>query len=137
MSFNWSLFRLSGLEDFENKIDKIAAGSEAPDDENSWISRLYNKFVDNGATEDTGNNANVEGLEPPMLDETWGLHDDPDPPESGSDNVNDNEQPRGRSKRTTTTGEQDEDLRQFAKDFEGVKLGFISTTIQDLIQLQF
>jgi hypothetical protein len=33
----------SGLEEFENKVDQIAAGHE----ENSWISALYKKFSDN------------------------------------------------------------------------------------------
>jgi hypothetical protein len=31
------------LEEFENKVDQIAAGHE----ENSWISALYKKFSDN------------------------------------------------------------------------------------------
>lgn len=63
---------VSGLEEFENKVDQIAAGHE----ENSWISALYNKLSDNfingndGITEDQ-----MDGMEPPILDETWGLED--------------------------------------------------------------
>jgi len=34
---------LPGLEEFENKVDKIAAGQE----ENSWISGLYKRLSDN------------------------------------------------------------------------------------------
>ena len=62
----------SGLEDFENKIDKIASGVD--NDEGSWINQLYNQF--SGRLEPTDDTfENVEGLEPPMLDETWGLKD--------------------------------------------------------------
>ena len=63
---------ISGLEDFENKIDKIASGTD--NDENSWINKLYNKY--NETSEDNFELSNdMEGLEPPMLDETWGLKD--------------------------------------------------------------
>ena len=33
----------SGLEEFEEKIDRIADGKDTSDD--SWISRIYNQFV--------------------------------------------------------------------------------------------
>jgi len=60
-----------GLEEFEEKIDKIAEGQDGGDD--NWISKIYNQFsffndVDNQLTE-----ADMDGLEPPLLDETWGL----------------------------------------------------------------
>jgi len=79
--WQFSLDRLSdfvwtGLEDFENKIDKIASGDDKG--ENSWINDVYNKY--GNGTEDDDNEVvpNVEGLEPPMLDETWGLIDGED-----------------------------------------------------------
>jgi len=60
-----------GLEEFEEKIDKIAEGQDGGDD--NWISKIYNQFsffndVDNQLTD-----ADMDGLEPPLLDETWGL----------------------------------------------------------------
>ena len=63
---------ISGLEEFEEKIDKIAEGQD--DADGSWISQIYNQFsyfnddVDNKLTE-----ADMDGIEPPLLDETWGL----------------------------------------------------------------
>ena len=63
------------MEDFENKIDKLASGG-VDDDEHSWISTIYNEFNGNGAENDIEEDFNeIEGLEPPMLDETWGLKD--------------------------------------------------------------
>ena len=59
------------MEDFENKIDSIASGVDK--DENSWINKIYDKFNDNSENDEEVKN--VEGLEPPMLDETWGLRD--------------------------------------------------------------
>ena len=61
----------SGLEEFEEKIDKIAEGDN--NDEDNWITKIYNKFrgfnsVDNELTDE-----DMDGIEPPMLDETWGL----------------------------------------------------------------
>ena len=61
----------SGLEEFEEKIDKIAEGQDSG--EENWISRIYNQFsvfndVDNKLAE-----TDLEGIEPPILDETWGL----------------------------------------------------------------
>jgi len=60
-----------GLEEFEEKIDRIAEGEESGD--NSWISKIYNQFSffndeDNSLAEE-----DMDGLEPPILDETWGL----------------------------------------------------------------
>jgi len=60
-----------GLEEFEEKIDKIAEGQDGGDD--NWISKIYNQFsffndVDNSLSE-----SDLDGLEPPLLDETWGL----------------------------------------------------------------
>jgi len=59
-----------GLEEFEEKVDKIADGKISGDD---WISKIYNQFsffndVDNQLTE-----TDLDGIEPPILDETWGL----------------------------------------------------------------
>jgi len=61
----------TGLEEFEEKIDKIAEGQDGGDD--NWISKIYNQFsffndVDNSLSE-----SDLDGLEPPLLDETWGL----------------------------------------------------------------
>ena len=60
-----------GLEEFEEKIDKIAEGQDSGDD--NWISKIYNQFsffndVDNSLSE-----SDLDGIEPPILDETWGL----------------------------------------------------------------
>lgn len=60
-----------GLEEFEEKIDRIAEGQDTGDD--NWISKIYNQFsffndVDNKLTE-----SDLDGIEPPILDETWGL----------------------------------------------------------------
>ena len=56
------------MEEFENKIDKIASGQ----DDDSWLGQLYSKMseslLDNPSNESTGS---LEGLEPPMFDETW------------------------------------------------------------------
>ena len=64
---------VSGLEEFENKVDQIAAGHE----ENSWIGDLYKKFSDNfiSGGGDGIHDDQMDGMEPPMLDETWGLED--------------------------------------------------------------
>ena len=61
------------MEEFENKVDQIAAGHE----ENSWISSLYKKFSDNfiSGNADAIQDDQMDGMEPPMLDETWGLED--------------------------------------------------------------
>merc|ERR1719297_412570 len=67
----FSPLMFSGLEEFEEKIDKIAEGQDSG--EENWISRIYNQFsvfndVDNKLAE-----TDLEGIEPPILDETWGL----------------------------------------------------------------
>ena len=59
------------MEEFEEKIDKIAEGQDSGDD--NWISKIYNQFsffndVDNSLSE-----SDLDGIEPPILDETWGL----------------------------------------------------------------
>ena len=64
------MFHFSGLEEFEEKVDKIAEGQDTRD---SWISQIFNQFsflndVDNQFTE-----TDLDGIEPPILDETWGL----------------------------------------------------------------
>merc|ERR1712127_1049288 len=60
-----------GLEEFEEKIDKIAEGQE--DDENSWISKIYHQFSFFNDGDNSLSETDLEGLEPPLLDETWGL----------------------------------------------------------------
>merc|ERR1712127_703717 len=60
-----------GLEEFEEKIDKIAEGQE--DDENSWISKIYHQFSFFNDGDNSLSETDMEGLEPPLLDETWGL----------------------------------------------------------------
>lgn len=69
--FKFLRFIFLGLEEFEEKIDKIAEGQDSGDD--NWISKIYNQFsffndVDNSLTE-----GDLDGIEPPILDETWGL----------------------------------------------------------------
>ena len=64
------MFYILGLEEFEEKVDKIAEGQDTGD---SWISQIFNQFsflddVDNQLTE-----TDLDGIEPPILDETWGL----------------------------------------------------------------
>ena len=59
------------MEEFEEKIDRIADGQDEGED--NWISRIYNQFsflndVDNSLTD-----SDMDGIEPPILDETWGL----------------------------------------------------------------
>jgi len=72
VSAGWSVMTLIslGLEEFEEKVDKIAEGQDTGD---SWISQIFNQFsflndVDNQLTEN-----DLDGIEPPILDETWGL----------------------------------------------------------------
>ena len=65
----------AGLEEFEDKVDKIASGQ----DEESWIGQLYNQFSSNfgidGGKIDDADIGSMDGLEPPIIDETWGLED--------------------------------------------------------------
>ena len=60
-----------GLEEFEEKIDKIAEGED--DGENSWISKIYNQFSFFNDGDNSLEENDMDGLEPPILDETWGL----------------------------------------------------------------
>ena len=103
MFWNKSTLKFPGLEDFEDKIDKIASGVDQ--DENSWINQIYNKFSD-AAIENPEEYEETDGLEPPMLDETWGLKDGEDETETSNEI---------RTKRSS----KDE---QFRKDLEGNKL---------------
>ena len=66
----YSFLIFAGLEDFENKVDKVTKGENI--DGTSWISQIFNKY---GKTIANVNKEfkTTEGLEPPMLDETWGL----------------------------------------------------------------
>ena len=63
------------MEEFEDKVDKIASGQ----DDDSWIGQLYNQFSSNfgmdGSKVEDSEIGSLEGLEPPKLDETWGLED--------------------------------------------------------------
>jgi len=61
----------AGLEEFEEKIDKIAEGQDGGED--NWISKIYNQFSFFNEVDDTLTDADMDGLEPPLLDETWGL----------------------------------------------------------------
>ena len=61
----------TGLEEFEEKIDKIAEGED--DGENSWISKIYNQFSFFNDGQNSLEENDMDGLEPPILDETWGL----------------------------------------------------------------
>ena len=69
------LYSFTGLEEFEDKVDKIASGQ----DDDSWIGQIYNTFSSNfgmdGSKVDDSEIGPQEGLEPPILDETWGLED--------------------------------------------------------------
>jgi hypothetical protein len=60
-----------GLEEFEEKIDRIAEGED--DGENSWISKIYDQFSFFNDASNSLEDAEMEGIEPPILDETWGL----------------------------------------------------------------
>lgn len=60
-----------GLEEFEEKIDAIAEGED--DGETSWISNIYNQFSFFNDGDNSVEEADMEGLEPPLLDTTWGL----------------------------------------------------------------
>merc|ERR1719507_1265090 len=72
MRYDWII---QGLEEFEDKVDKIASGQ----DDDSWIGQIYNTFSSNfgmdGSKVDDSELGPKEGLEPPILDETWGLED--------------------------------------------------------------
>lgn len=76
-------FDIQGLEEFENKIDKLAAsnGTSTGGHDDSWLGGIYNKFKyllndddDNQLGALMG--GDMEGLEPPVFDDTWGLADD-------------------------------------------------------------
>ena len=60
-----------GLEEFEEKVDRIAEGEDDGDD--SWISKIYNKFSFFNDDDNSLEENDMDGLEPPLLDETWGL----------------------------------------------------------------
>ena len=68
---SFSKFNSPGLEEFEEKIDKIAEGED--DGENSWISKIYNQFSFFNDGDNSLEENDMDGLEPPILDETWGL----------------------------------------------------------------
>ena len=75
LNFNLTLFIIVGLEEFEDKVDKIANGQ----DDESWIGQLYNQFSTNlgidGGKIDDEDIGSMDGLEPPIIDEKWGLED--------------------------------------------------------------
>ena len=59
------------MEEFEEKIDAIAEGED--DGESSWISKIYNQFSFFNEGDNSLAESDMEGLEPPLLDTTWGL----------------------------------------------------------------
>ena len=65
------------MEEFEHKIERLA--EDGGENDGSWISSVYHKFKDSFGFDDTnsieGGAAEVDGMEPPMLDERWGLGD--------------------------------------------------------------
>jgi len=73
LSYKFADLVWHGLEEFEEKIDKIAEGED--DGESSWISKIYNQFsfFNDDDVENSLDENNMDGLEPPLLDETWGL----------------------------------------------------------------
>lgn len=89
-----------GLEEFEDKVDKIANGQ----DDDSWIGQIYNTFSNNfgidGSKVNDSELGPQEGLEPPILDETWGLEDISKLHESEDEELP--LEPRSRSKRSDT-----------------------------------
>jgi len=68
---NWEELLWQGLEEFEEKIDRIADGEDSSND--SWISKIYNQFSFFNDGDNSLAEADLDGLEPPILDETWGL----------------------------------------------------------------
>jgi len=71
--FSNSLHRvMSGLEEFEEKIERLTDNAGDEDAENSWISGLFNQFSSLYG-QDTLTMEDIDGMEPPILDETWDL----------------------------------------------------------------
>ena len=62
------------MEDFEGKVDQIKEEADVNniDESPSWIHDIFNRYSEYFTLNDT--NVEAEDLEPPMLDETWGLH---------------------------------------------------------------
>lgn len=58
-------------------MDRIAQEGENSEDD-SWLGRIYQQFkhLMKDADGSEPEPYNVEGLEPPMFDDTWGLADD-------------------------------------------------------------
>ena len=61
---------VSGLENFENKISQLVHNNEQTL-KFPWIGNLIEKF-EGIKLENFGH---LDGFEPPILDETWGLHE--------------------------------------------------------------
>jgi hypothetical protein len=57
------VIQILGLDEFEEKLDKLADGR----DDSDWISQLYSKYASVNQDDDW----NIP--EPPILDTTWGL----------------------------------------------------------------
>lgn len=108
-----------GLEEFEDKVDKIANGQ----DDNSWIGQLYQQFSSNfgidGSKLDDDDIGDKEGLEPPILDETWGLEDIHKLHESEEEN---SDEPRRISKRDV----KDNQIQDDEEDVDDGNLDVIS-----------
>ena len=52
-------------------MDRIAEGEDDGDD--SWISKIYNQFSFFNDVENSLSESDLDGIDPPILDETWGL----------------------------------------------------------------
>ena len=81
-------------------MDKVTKGEN--NNETSWISQIFNKY-DKAIVNVNKEFKTTEGLEPPMLDETWGF-----------DKIDDNEIPTLEIQRTHKPNED-----QFEKELEG------------------
>jgi hypothetical protein len=95
------------LEEFEEKIDRIADGKDTGDD--SWISRIYNQFVgEYGEVDNELKDSDMDGLEPPLLDEKWGL--------SAADNNNTTDDSNIADENTSRKKKRDVDDNEIADD---------------------
>jgi len=59
-----------GLEEFEEKIDRI---SESKGTKDSWLTKIFNQFSQKYEKDDPLIESDLDGIDPPILDETWGL----------------------------------------------------------------
>lgn len=97
-------------------MDKIANGQE----DDSWIGQLYNQFssafsMDGAKIDESDLGQDQDGLEPPILDETWFLNSDPS-----------SQEPRHRSKRS----DEDSDTSDNADNDKEEEDDFITKNLQ-------